>query len=295
MVEEILEHIDDRRCPAWRHSLPGAPSVDLIDQLGLDPDVDIGGFLWHAGEMGRCRAHPLDNSSQKVDSLLLGGVCGKRSHGTHHGQQEFIATFSMSRSAQTANRHHQAKPPLPPKVLAAFRRAPPLPHPLPRWGRAVRLGIDYALRVAIPDDDASDEAIDSFVWNCIVLAAAAKADLERGDPPPTCTALKIAEAAGPDYSRAYDLLGTIRDCSAEWLERGWATPALPAAIMAILQRAARAEKVEDEANSRRSSRPPKSSPSASPGRCSRRSRDKQAWQRRSCSSLTNTPSERQSW
>jgi hypothetical protein len=57
MLEELLEHIDDSS--ARRHSLPGAPSVDFLDQLGLDPDVDICCFLSHAGEMGRCGAHRL--------------------------------------------------------------------------------------------------------------------------------------------------------------------------------------------------------------------------------------------
>jgi hypothetical protein len=52
----MFEHVDDRRSLAWRHSLPAAPSVDPLDQLGLDPNVDICCFLSHAGEMGRCRA-----------------------------------------------------------------------------------------------------------------------------------------------------------------------------------------------------------------------------------------------
>jgi hypothetical protein len=47
--------------------MPGAPSVDPLDQLGLDPDVDICGFPFHTGEVGRCRAPLLDNSGQKID------------------------------------------------------------------------------------------------------------------------------------------------------------------------------------------------------------------------------------
>jgi hypothetical protein len=53
--EEMFEHVDDRRSSAWRHSLLAAPSVDPLDQLGLDPNIDICCFLSHAGEMGRCR------------------------------------------------------------------------------------------------------------------------------------------------------------------------------------------------------------------------------------------------
>jgi hypothetical protein len=60
MLKEMFEHVDDCRSSAWRHSLPGAPSVDPLDQLGLDPNVDICCFLFHAGEMGRpCRAPDL--------------------------------------------------------------------------------------------------------------------------------------------------------------------------------------------------------------------------------------------
>jgi hypothetical protein len=33
-----------------------------LAQLGLDPDVDICGFLSHAGEVGCCRAPLLDKS-----------------------------------------------------------------------------------------------------------------------------------------------------------------------------------------------------------------------------------------
>src|SRR6267142_4032463 len=68
MLEELLEHVDDRRSSAWRHSLPGAPGVDPVDQLGLDLNVNICGFPLHAGEVGSRRACLLDNSSQKIDN-----------------------------------------------------------------------------------------------------------------------------------------------------------------------------------------------------------------------------------
>jgi len=47
MLKQTLKHRDDRRRPAERHSLPGAPGVDLLDQLRLNPDVDICGFPFH--------------------------------------------------------------------------------------------------------------------------------------------------------------------------------------------------------------------------------------------------------
>jgi hypothetical protein len=68
MLEELLDHVDDRRSSAWRYSLPGAPGVDFLDQLGFDPDIDLCCFLFHAGEMGRCRAPLLDNSRQEIDN-----------------------------------------------------------------------------------------------------------------------------------------------------------------------------------------------------------------------------------
>jgi hypothetical protein len=35
------------------HPLPASPSINLFDQLRLDPDVDVCGFALHTGEMGR--------------------------------------------------------------------------------------------------------------------------------------------------------------------------------------------------------------------------------------------------
>ena len=65
-----VDIVTDCRSSAWGHSLPGAPGVDPLDQLGLDPNVDICGFPCHAGEMGRCRAPPLDNTGQKSDCQI---------------------------------------------------------------------------------------------------------------------------------------------------------------------------------------------------------------------------------
>jgi hypothetical protein len=67
MLEEMLEHVDDCRGSARRHSLPSAPNVGFLDQLRLDPDVDICGFPFHTGEVGSRRARLLDNPGQKVD------------------------------------------------------------------------------------------------------------------------------------------------------------------------------------------------------------------------------------
>ena len=76
MLEEMLEHMDNRRRSAWRHSLPSAPGVDFLDQHRSDLDVDICGFPWHGEEVGCCRASPLDNPGQKFDrkiGLYAGG------------------------------------------------------------------------------------------------------------------------------------------------------------------------------------------------------------------------------
>jgi hypothetical protein len=70
MLKELLEHVDDRRSSARRHSLPGAPGVDFLNQLGLDPNIDICCFLSHAGEMGRCRAPVLIIPAKK----FIGGT-----------------------------------------------------------------------------------------------------------------------------------------------------------------------------------------------------------------------------
>jgi hypothetical protein len=40
MLEEVLGQIDDRRRQARRHPLPVAAGVEVLGQLGLDPDVD---------------------------------------------------------------------------------------------------------------------------------------------------------------------------------------------------------------------------------------------------------------
>jgi|SRR5580693_4997660 hypothetical protein len=49
--EELIEHVDDCRNAARRYSLPGAPGVDPLDQLGRDPKVDICGFPFHTEEV----------------------------------------------------------------------------------------------------------------------------------------------------------------------------------------------------------------------------------------------------
>jgi|HubBroStandDraft_4_1064222.scaffolds.fasta_scaffold02943_8 hypothetical protein len=70
MLKEALDHMDDCRGSARRHSLPGAPGVDFLDQLGVDPDVDVGCLPFHARKVGLRRAHRLDNPGQKLDCSL---------------------------------------------------------------------------------------------------------------------------------------------------------------------------------------------------------------------------------
>jgi hypothetical protein len=64
----MLKHVADRCGPAWQDSLLATPSVDLLDQLRLDADVDICGFPFHAGELGRFPALCLIISGQKIAS-----------------------------------------------------------------------------------------------------------------------------------------------------------------------------------------------------------------------------------
>ena len=66
MLEELLKHLTDRCCPARLYSLLGAPHIDLLDQLRLDPDVDIRGFPFHADKLGRCRVRCLMMTAKKL-------------------------------------------------------------------------------------------------------------------------------------------------------------------------------------------------------------------------------------
>jgi hypothetical protein len=47
--QEALDHTDDRRRPAQRHSLPGPPSVDPLDQSEFNPSADKDCVPLHAG------------------------------------------------------------------------------------------------------------------------------------------------------------------------------------------------------------------------------------------------------
>jgi hypothetical protein len=137
---------------------------------------------------------------------------------------------------------------LPAKLMAAFARLgenPPPAEELPNWPRAVRIAIDYAMCVAIADvADMKNDQADAFARTCTTLGALQAKD-PPGDPPASCAARDAAESAGSDYARAFDLLGQIRDSSAQLLQRGNAVPALPAATMQLLQQAARGEPVPD--------------------------------------------------
>jgi len=68
----LVDVINDFEFPGGaqllRHALPAAPRIDPLDQLRLDTDVDVCGFALHAGEDGRCRAHPFDNCGQIIDN-----------------------------------------------------------------------------------------------------------------------------------------------------------------------------------------------------------------------------------
>jgi hypothetical protein len=148
------------------------------------------------------------------------------------------------KSRPTTNDQRRVKLPLPDKLRSAFARYKQDPNrPLPRYPRAVRLGIDYTLRVTI-DDIETDDEVETFVAHVMTLSRLQEKD-PPGDPPATCTAFDAAATAGPSYSRAFNLLGIIRDCSAQFTSRQSAVAALPEASMKLLQQAARAEPVEE--------------------------------------------------
>jgi hypothetical protein len=126
---------------------------------------------------------------------------------------------------------------------AAFARLDPA-TPVPPWPRAIRLGVDYALRVVGMNPQTDAEA-DGLARTCFILGQLQQRD-PPGDPPATCTAHEHVGRAGADCARAFDLLGQIRDGSAEWARYGWAVPTLADHTMRILQRAARGERVRDD-------------------------------------------------
>ena len=68
MLQEVLDHMNDCCASARPHPLAAPPCIDPLDQLRLDPDVDVCGFALHAREDGRCRAHPFDNCGQLIDN-----------------------------------------------------------------------------------------------------------------------------------------------------------------------------------------------------------------------------------
>ena len=134
-------------------------------------------------------------------------------------------------------------PPLSRRLEAAFARLDPA-TPVPSWPRAVRIGVDYSLRVTGMDPQTDAEA-DSIAYACFVLGNLAERD-PKGDPPATGTAQDRAQRAGADYARAFNALAQIRDGSADWARRGWAVPTLADPTMRILQRAARGERVRED-------------------------------------------------
>jgi hypothetical protein len=48
----MLDHMDNRGSSVRKRLLPDAPSVDFLDQLRLDPDIDFCGFRLMPGVDG---------------------------------------------------------------------------------------------------------------------------------------------------------------------------------------------------------------------------------------------------
>jgi hypothetical protein len=129
---------------------------------------------------------------------------------------------------------------LPDSVTAAFKRLAANPPEVPDWPRAVRIAVDYALRVSGPTGDA-----DSFAYSCFVLGELQARD-PLGDPPATCTAHTAAQQAGPQHATAFSVLGQLRDTQATLREHGLDVQDLPRAAWDVLQQAARGEPIADE-------------------------------------------------
>jgi hypothetical protein len=143
----------------------------------------------------------------------------------------------------TQSRMPKTAPPLSRRLEVAFARLDPA-TPVPPWPRAVRIGVDYSLRVS-GMDPTTDRDADSLAYACFVLGNLAKRDPE-GDPPATVAAQERASRAGAGCARAFDVLAQVRDGADGWARRGWAVPTLADHTMRILQRAARGERVRDE-------------------------------------------------
>jgi hypothetical protein len=143
----------------------------------------------------------------------------------------------------TQPRMPKTVPPLSRRLEAAFARLDPT-MPVPDWPRAVRIGVDYSLRVVGMNPETDEEA-DSLARTCFILGHLQHRD-PKGDPPATCTAHDHAARAGADYGRAFDLLGQIRDASAALLAYGEAIPSLPAKPLKLLQAAASGQRLRAE-------------------------------------------------
>ena len=100
----------------------------------------------------------------------------------------YLRSFSYDPAPRTENRTPAV--PAPANRIARLDPATPVPP----WPRAVRLGVDYSLRVSGMDPQTDAEA-DSLAYACFVLGNLAKRD-PPGDPPATCSAQERARAGG---------------------------------------------------------------------------------------------------
>jgi hypothetical protein len=126
---------------------------------------------------------------------------------------------------------------LSPALLAALERQTARP-PQGYLPRAVRMAIDYALRVVGPDHDP-----DQFASFCIDEGRRQLHDNALGDPPPTLDAQQHAERTGPLHSRAFAVLDNWRDVTHLLQSAGDDVIGLPAAAMQLIQTAASGESV----------------------------------------------------
>ena len=141
----------------------------------------------------------------------------------------------------TQPRMPKTAPPLSRRLEAAFARLDPA-TPVPAWLRAVRIGVDYSLRVSGIDPQTESEA-DSLAYLLCTWHLSNRDP--PGDPPATESAQQRAGKAGPRNAQAFATLGTIRDAAQILKQHGEAVPTLPDKAMAVLQAAARGERRDE--------------------------------------------------
>jgi hypothetical protein len=217
MFEELIEHVDDCGRPARKYSLPGAPSVDPLDQPGLDANVDICGFLLHFWFLHPGRRSPFVRRLERkwggfrhpcliipAKKLIGGRLCSSAT-----GSKRNVCATAGDRSRALTD-HQHAQPSDRVKTLAPQR---PRPDPRPTGDRAL------APRPVMPDivglmSSPEITTVNAVRWRLSIVDRRMKEAVEL-----------LREVAGtPGYSgppfdvleRMADLIGQIREQVSAW-------------------------------------------------------------------------------